>query len=232
MRDERGTVVVIEDHRAQQEVLRAAFEARSQRVFVAGTGAAGLELVDTVNPTLVIIDLGLPDIDGLVLCRHVRARVTCPIIVVTAETDEARVVEALDTGADDYVTKPFSVAVLLARCRVARRHAALAAAVVDEQVLRAGDIQIDMNAYQLRVDGQVVDVGTRQLELLAVLVRNRNKVLTYAALDRALGSTAEGERNPWRVSISKLRKELGTGPRRPVITTERRVGYRLIVPDD
>ena len=116
VRDERGTVVVIEDHRAQQEVLRAAFEARSQRVFVAGTGAAGLELVDTVNPTLVIIDLGLPDIDGLVLCRHVRARVTCPIIVVTAETDEARVVEALDTGADDYVTKPFSVAVLLARC--------------------------------------------------------------------------------------------------------------------
>ena len=71
MRDERGTVVVIEDHRAQQEVLRAAFEARSQRVFVAGTGAAGLELVDTVNPTLVIIDLGLPDIDGLVLCRQI-----------------------------------------------------------------------------------------------------------------------------------------------------------------
>ena len=153
--------------------------------------------------------------------------------MVTADADERRVVEALDSGADDYVTKPFSMPVLLARARVALRHRAVAAAVVDEQVLHAGDVTLDLNAYQLRIDGEPVEIGTRQFELLAILVRNQDKVLTYAALDRALASGRTGgfvERNPWRVSISKIRKVLGTGPRRPVIRTELRVGYRLVVP--
>jgi two-component system KDP operon response regulator KdpE len=225
-------VMVVEDHRAQQDLLSAAYEARGHQVEVAGTGAKALELVDTSEPDLIVLDLGLPDVDGVVLCRHLRARTSCPIIVVTADSDELRVVEALDAGADDYVTKPFSMPVLLARSRVALRHRAVAAAVVDEQVLRAGDITLDLNAYQLQIDGDPVAIGTRQFELLAILVRNRDKVLTYAALDRALGAGRPGvvERNPWRVSVSKIRKVLGTGPRRPVISTELRVGYRLVVP--
>jgi len=125
------------------------------------------------------------------------------------------------------------MSVLLARSRVALRHRASAAAVVDEQVLAAGDIQLDLSGYQLMVAGEVVELGTRQFELLAILVRNRDKVVTYAALDRALGTNrAIDERNPWRVSISKIRKQLGVGPQRPIVHTELRVGYRLVVPDE
>jgi two-component system KDP operon response regulator KdpE len=233
VRDDQTFVVVVEDHKAQQEVLSTAFQARGYQVHVAGTGAEALSIVDTTDPDLFVLDLGLPDIDGLVLCKHLRARTPCPIIVVTADADERRVVEALDAGADDYVTKPFSMSVLLARSRVALRHRASAAAVVDEQVLAAGDIQLDLSGYQLMVAGELVELGTRQFELLAILVRNRDKVVTYAALDRALGTNrAIDERNPWRVSISKIRKQLGVGPQRPIVHTELRVGYRLVVPDE
>ena len=143
-------------------------------------------------------------------------------------------VAALDGGADDYVTKPFSMPVLLARTRVALRHRAAAAAVVDEPILEAGDVRLDMNGYQLMVADELVDMHPRQFMLLALLVRNQGKVLTYAALDRALGSSnaSSDERNPWRVAVSKIRKQLGSGPRRPTIHTEHRVGYRLTVPDD
>ena len=234
MRVDQTSVVLIEDHRAQQAVLAAAFEARGHQVHVASTGAAGLGLVDSVDPDLIVLDLGLPDVDGILLCKHLRARAACPIIVVTADNDERRVVAALDSGADDYVTKPFSMPVLLARARVALRHRATAAAVVDEPILEAGDVRLDMNSYQLMVADEVVDMNPRQFMLLALLVRNQGKVLTYAALDRALGASnaSTDERNPWRVAISKIRKELGTGPHRPTIHTEHRVGYRLTVPDD
>jgi two-component system KDP operon response regulator KdpE len=234
LRTEHASVVLIEDHRPTQEVLTAALHARGHRVFVAGTGEAGLGLVDSVDPDLIVLDLGLPDVDGIVLCRHLRARTTCPIIVVTAESDEHRLVEALDSGADDYVTKPFSMPVLLARARVALRHRASTAAVVDDQVLRAGDVQLDLSGYQVMIGDEVVDMHPRQFTVLAILVRYQGKVLTYAALERALGSSKAGfdERNPWRVSISKIRKQLGEGPQRPTIHTEHRVGYRLTVPDD
>jgi len=225
--------VVIEDNRAQQAALVAAFEARGHRVYVAATGAAALEIVDTIDPDLIILDLGLPSVDGLVLCKHLRTRVSCPIIVVTAESDEQREVEALDSGADDYITKPFSMAVLLARARVALRHRASAAAVVEAPVLEAGDVKLDMNSYQAMFGDEVVEMLPRLFMLLALLVRNQGKVLTYAALDRALGgsSAASDERNSWRVAVSKIRKQLGTGPRRPTIHTEHRVGYRLTVPE-
>jgi two-component system, OmpR family, KDP operon response regulator KdpE len=227
-------VLVIEDHRAQQAVLAAAFEARGHRVFIAATGAAGLDVMDSEEPDLVILDLGLPDVDGIVLCKHLRARASCPIIVVTADSDEQRVVAALDGGADDYVTKPFSMAVLLARARVALRHRAVAAAIVEEPILEAGDVRLDMNGYQVMVGDEIVDMHLRQFMLLALLIRNQGKVITYAVLDRALGSSTASfdERNAWRVAVSKIRTQLGTGPRRPTIHTEHRVGYRLTVPDD
>jgi len=234
VRIDQTSVVVIEDQRAQQAVLAAAFEARGHNVHVAATGATALDVVDSVDPDLVILDLGLPDVDGLVLCKHLRARTTCPIIVVTADSDERRVVEALDAGADDYVTKPFSMPVLLARSRVALRHRASTAAVVEDEILTAGDVELDLSGYQARIGDEIVDMHPRQFMLLAILVRNQGKVLTYAALDRALGTSKASfdERNPWRVSVSKLRKLLGSGPRRPTIDTEYRVGYRLTAPDD
>src|SRR4029450_11106095 len=108
------------------------------------------------------------------------------------------------------------------------------AAVVEEPILEAGDVRLDMNGYQVVGGGELVDMHPRQFMLLALLVRNQGKVLTYAALDRALGSSKASfdERNPWRVAVSKIRKQWGGGPRRPVIHTEHRVGYRLTVPDE
>jgi two-component system KDP operon response regulator KdpE len=232
---DQRTVLVIEDHRPAQMVLLAAFEARGHRVLIAPTGAAAIDILDTAGADLVILDLGLPDVAGLDLVKHIRARVTCPIIVVTADADERRIVEALDSGADDYVTKPYSMPVLLARCRVGLRHGSIAAEVLDQTVLAAGDVRLDLGGMQVMVGDEVVEMHSRQFRLLSILVRNRGKVVTYAALDRALGEPGgewTSERNPYRVSISKIRKLLGTGPARPVITTEYNVGYRLTVPSD
>jgi len=230
---EPTTIVVVEDDLAQQTVLRAALEARGMRVHVAGTGAEAMRLLGALRPDLVVLDLGLPDIDGLDLCRHLRVMTPSPIVVVTAQTDERRVIEALDLGADDYVTKPFSMAVLLARLRVAIRHHQQLAAVTEEEVIEAGDVQLHLGAHQVMVGDEILEMPARQFALFSVLVRNHGRVVTYSTLARALGSVdGEDERNAWRVYVSKIRKMLGTGPRRPVIQAELNVGYRLIVPDE
>jgi len=155
------------------------------------------------------------------------------VIVVTADDDERRIVAALDLGAADYITKPFSTPVLLARVRVALRHWSERAAVVDDEVISAGDVRLDLAGHQVMVGDELVDLHPRQFALLAILVRNQGRVLTYEALGRALDTTASTiaeQRNAWRVSISKLRKQLGAGPERPRIETELNVGYRLVVP--
>src|SRR5262245_46278723 len=139
MAADRLLILVIEDHRAQQQVLTTAFEARSHRVLVAGSGAEALKLLDTNDPDLIMLDLGLPDIDWLELFRHVRTRSAAPVIVVTAESEEARIVEALDLGADDYITKPFGMPVLMARVRVGLRHSLAAAATLEDRLLEVGD---------------------------------------------------------------------------------------------
>jgi two-component system, OmpR family, KDP operon response regulator KdpE len=227
-----ATIVVIEDEHAQQIVLQTALSARGHVVHVAGTGAEGLDLAAAVQPDVIVLDLGLPDVDGVHLCRHLRNVAGCPIVVVTSDVDEARVVEALDNGADDYITKPFAMAVLLARLRVALRHRNATAGLVDHDLLTAGDLALDLGAHQLTVAGEPIDMHARQFSLLAILVRNQGRVVTYSAIGRATGVNTPdaADRNSWRVSISKIRKQIGTGPSRPVIETELNVGYRLVVP--
>lgn len=230
-------MLIVEDDRAQRHVLSAALEARGYRVHVAATGAEAVQVASAVETDLIVLDLGLPDVDGLTLVRHLRVLGECPVLVVTADADDERIVAALDLGAEDYVTKPFSLPVLLARMRVALRHrAASAAAACDDTVLHAGDVDIDLRAYQLRIAGRDVDANPRQLALLAVLVRNQGRVLSYAALARLWGAAGEihfddGNPNTWRVAVSKLRKTLGHGPARPQIETVINIGYRLVVPD-
>ncbi|MFT3853463.1 MAG: response regulator transcription factor [Ilumatobacteraceae bacterium] len=227
-------MLVVEDDRAQRQVLAAALQARGYRVHVAATGSEAIQIASATATDLVVLDLGLPDVDGLTLVRHLRVLGECPIVVVTADADDERIVQALDLGAEDYVTKPFSMPVLLARMRVALRHAATYAAI-DDGLLRAGDVEIDLQAYQLRIGGRDVDVNARQLALLAVLVRNQGRVLSYAALARlwgAVGEVGDGHNpNTWRVAVSKLRKTLGSGPDRPAIETIVNIGYRLVVPE-
>jgi two-component system, OmpR family, KDP operon response regulator KdpE len=225
-------IVVVEDQRAQQLVLRTALEARGYDVEFASDGNEAMQLIRVVDPDLIVLDLGLPDIDGLDLCRHLRVLVRCPIIVVTADAEEHRIIDALDLGADDYIIKPYSMTVLLARIRVALRHHAAAAAIVSDRVLVAGDVSIDIAAHQLKIGGEPVEMQARQFALLVLLVRNADRVLTYSAIARALGDIEPepANRNSWRVLISKIRKQLGSGPERPVIESELNVGYRLQLP--
>ncbi|MFN8021929.1 MAG: response regulator transcription factor [Acidimicrobiales bacterium] len=225
-----ATVLVVEDERAQRDVLDAALGAAGCHVHLAATGTQGLELAAAIRPDAILLDLGLPDADGVHLCRHLEVVARCPIVVVTSDADDARLVRALDSGADDYITKPFSMDVLLARLRVALRHRTRTAAIVETEVLRAGDVVLDLSSHELIVDGVPTPMHARQFELLSILVRNQGRVVTYAALGRATGVTSPGEadRNAWRISVSKIRKQLGTGPRRPLIETHLNVGYRLV----
>jgi two-component system KDP operon response regulator KdpE len=206
--------------------------ARGHRVVEAETGALALGIASTLQPDVVLLDLGLPDVDGAVLCRHLRLQLTCPIVVVTADAVEDRIVEVLDLGADDYVVKPFSMNQLLARVRVALRHRLATAPLVDDQILHCGDVTIDTAARQVMIEGTLIDVVPQQFDLLTALVRNEGRVMTYSTLGRTLwGLDSNDDRvAPMRTAISKLRKTLGVGPRRPSIDTEHHVGYRLVAP--
>ncbi|MCU1360819.1 MAG: two component transcriptional regulator, winged helix family [Ilumatobacteraceae bacterium] len=223
---------MIEDQHAQHLGLRRALEERGHQVELASNGKDALQLVRVVDADLVVLDLDLTDMDGLDLCRHLRALVRCPIVAVSSDAREAHIVTALDIGADDYVLKPFSTMVLLARIRVALRHHAAIAAVVDDQVLEAGDLRVDIGAHQVMIDGTLVDMPPRQFMLLVLLMRYPGKVLTYTAMGQGLGNFEPDpmNRNSWHILVSKIRKQLGTGPHRPVIESELNVGYRLRLP--
>jgi two-component system KDP operon response regulator KdpE len=182
------------------------------------------------EPDVVVLDLGLPDIDGLDVCAHLRRWFANPIVVLSADGAEDRKVAALDLGADDYVTKPFSMPELLARLRVALRHRRTRAAIASDTVMALGDLLIDTGARSVRVDGDVVDLPRMEFELLDVLARNAGKVLTYGALQTHLWGLPDPARMAaLRVHVRHLRTKLGAGPERPEIVTEPGVGYRLNV---
>jgi two-component system, OmpR family, KDP operon response regulator KdpE len=226
-------VLIVEDEPAPLQVMEAGFTARHYRVATATTGARALELVAAEAPDVMIVDLGLPDIDGLDLCRHLRLWTKSPIVVVTADGSEQRMIQALDEGADDYVTKPFSMPELLARVRVAVRHGRLLAAGADEPVIAVGSLTIDVDAHEVRVDGNKIDLSAMQFQLLTSLARNSGRLLTYRQASQQLwGSEHEQSvAHPLRILVSKLRRQLGSGPNVPTIVTEPLVGYRLVESD-
>jgi two-component system, OmpR family, KDP operon response regulator KdpE len=203
------------------------------KVIVAGTGLDALRHLSVQDPQLIILDLGLPDFDGVELCRRMRQTQRCPIVVVTADGDEGRMVAALDVGADDYITKPYGPEVLMARVRVAMRHATALAALVEETTFQLGDLFLDVEAHLALVDGREIELSPRQFRLLTALVRNAGRVLTHKQLAMVTSSDDDEVVNAdgLRGAMSHLRKRLGTGQQRPRIITEPHVGYRLIAPD-
>jgi two-component system KDP operon response regulator KdpE len=225
-------VLVVEDDPGLQRLLHTSLELRGMRVVSVSRGLDALQHVALSDPQLIILDLGLPDFDGIELCRRLRSTQRCPIIVVTADGDEGRMVAALDHGADDYVTKPFGMEMLLARVRVALRHAAALAATVEDDELVVGDLVVDIPAHLASAGGQAIELSPRQFRLLTALVRNVGRILTHQQLaqvasgDSGEATTGEGLRG----AMSHLRKRIGTGPQRPQIVTEPHVGYRMIAP--
>jgi two-component system, OmpR family, KDP operon response regulator KdpE len=224
------TVLVVEDDLSVIRVLRAALRSRGYEVASARTGQAGLDAVEQVRPAVILLDLGLPDLDGIEVCRRLRAQYPVPIIVVTAEGADERKVLALDEGADDYVTKPFSMPELMARLRVALRHRQ-AGGLVDETVLHVGDLTIDIGEHRVTVAGRVIDLSPKEFAILTLLARHAGKVLTHKAiLAEVWGPDAVDQTQYLRVFTGTIRKKLADHPDRPRLVTEPGVGYRLLDP--
>jgi two-component system KDP operon response regulator KdpE len=225
------TVLVIEDDPSVTRVVSAALRARGYKVVAVATGESAINSVEQGNPSVVLLDLGLPDMDGLALCRQLRTWSSVPIIVVTAEGADQRKVLALDDGADDYVTKPFSMPELMARIRVALRHRR-AAGLVDQTRLDVGDLHIDYAERRVTVAGRQVDLSPKEFAVLGLLARHAGKVLTHRAiLEQVWGPDSAAETQYLRVYAGQLRKKLDDDPSRPRLVTEPGVGYRLVDPD-
>jgi two-component system, OmpR family, KDP operon response regulator KdpE len=226
-------VLVVDDEPGIVRALGAALKARGHEVLVAATGAEALKLAATTSPSVVILDLGLPDIDGIEVCRRLREWTEVPVIVLTAEGAEARKVEALDLGADDYVTKPFSTPELLARVGVALRHRRAVAEPPGPSVLQVGELRIDIPAHRVTLRGDAVDLTPKEFDFLVTLARHPGRVITHRfLLHEVWGPAYERENQYVRVYASQLRKKLRDDPDRPYLVTEPGVGYRLVDPSD
>lgn len=224
------TILVVDDEPGIVRALSAALEARGYRVTQATSGLAAIDRAAAEAPALVILDLGLPDVDGIEVCRRIRRWSTMPIIVLTAEGAEDRKVEALDEGADDYVTKPFSVPELLARVRVALRHRTGAARDGSESsVYEVGDVRIDVARHSVTVGSQSVDLTPKEFGFLVALARHPGRVISHRMiLEEVWGKGYGTETQYLRVYASQLRKKLNEDATRPRLVTEPGVGYRLV----
>lgn len=225
-------VLVVEDEAAMARVMSASLQARGYDVTVARSGQDGLDRSAAEDPAVVILDLGLPDIDGIEVCRRMRQWSRAPIIVVTADGAEDRKILALDEGADDYITKPFSMPELLARLRVALRHRRALGPLVDDGVLEVGDVTIDVADRTARVGGQLLELTPKEFEFLALLARYQGKVLTHRTILRHVwGPDALGRTEYLRTYANQLRKKLHDDAANPRLITEPGVGYRLVARD-
>jgi two-component system, OmpR family, response regulator QseB len=215
-----SSILVIEDDPSIRSAVQRAMTQRGHAVALASTGMPGLDVVIKERPDVVLLDLGLPDVDGLTVIAMIRAATTVPIIVITARDDDATIVKALDTGADDYVVKPVDLEELAARLRalVRRSHG------VAQEKVRIGELELDPAAHTLHQRGELVPLAAREYDLLHALMLNAGRVLTREQLEQHLYSWGqEVESNAIEVHIHHLRRKLGAD----AIQTVRGVGYSL-----
>ena len=222
-------VLVIEDELPMRRYLRATLQSHGYQVEEAITAEEGRERTRRLAPDVVLLDLGLPDGDGLDLARELRTWSQVPILIVSARGREADKVSALDLGADDYLSKPFGSAELLARIRVALRHSAAAAGAVMDPVVQVEALRVDFSSREVSLGGEIVHLSPNEYALLAALVRHAGKVLTHRQLLKEVwGSSVGAQPHYLRVYMASLRKKLEADPARPrLLLTEAGVGYRL-----
>jgi two-component system, OmpR family, KDP operon response regulator KdpE len=223
------TILVVDDEPAILRTLRAGLSARGYEVLLAQSGREGLNVLTTRQPDAVVLDLGLGDMDGVELCRTVREWSDVPIIILSAEDSEHRKVVALDEGADDYVTKPFSMPELLARVRVALRRPR-ADDRPEDPVLECGDLRVDVPAHDATFAGRHLDLTPKEFGMLAALARHPGRILTHRTLlHEVWGPGYDTETHYLRVYASQLRKKLGPEGAK-MLVAEPGIGYRLIDP--
>jgi two-component system, OmpR family, KDP operon response regulator KdpE len=223
-------ILVVDDERPIRRFLNASLSGLYE-ICEAANGEEALRAAATERPDLIILDLGLPDLDGVEVTRHLREWAQTPIIVVSVREQESDKIAALDAGADDYLTKPFSAGELMARIRVALRRSVQNES---EPVFTSGELTVDLTLRTVTVGSQSVTLTPTEYDLLKVLIKYAGKVLTHRQLLRAVwGSTYESETHTLQVNISNLRRKIEPDPARPThIVTEPGVGYRLKMSDN
>lgn len=225
----KARLLVIDDELAIRRFLRASIDSELYELLEAEDGASGIRMVATETPDLVLLDLGLPDLDGVEVTRRIREWSTVPIIILSARGDEMNKVAALDAGANDYLTKPFGLAELFARIRASLR---LSQKAGTEALLTLGPVQIDLAAHVVRRHGMEVHLTKTEFRLLAVLAKNLGKVLTHKQLlTEVWGPEYADELHYLRVYSQQIRSKIEDDPTQPkLLITETGVGYRLKEP--
>jgi len=234
MNGEKELILLIEDEPQMRRFLRVTLQSRGFRLIEAETGEEGMILAAGRNPAIILLDLGLPDMDGLEVTRKLREWTTIPIIILSAREQERDKVLALDGGADDYLTKPFGVDELMARIRVSLRHMARGEVGKEEPVFQAGELRVDFTRRQVLLDGEEVHLTPIEYRLLTTLIRYADRVVTHNQLLREVWGPRQANQVQYlRVYMAQLRKKLEADPARPrFFINEPGIGYRFKSEDE
>jgi len=229
MTETKESILLIEDEPQMRRFLRVTLQTHGYRLIEASSGQEGLTEGTTRNPDLVLLDLGLPDMDGLEIVQRFREWSELPIIIISAREQEEDKVKVLDAGADDYLTKPFGAGELLARIRVALRHRALQSAGQREILFISGDLKVDLASRQVFIKDEEIHLTPIEYRLLAVLIKHAGKVVTHKLLLKEVwGPVYTDQQQYLHVYMAQLRKKVESDPARPrLLINEPAVGYRL-----
>ena len=222
-------ILVVEDDASVRNLITTTLRSNDYRYITAPNGASAIALASSQQPDIVLLDLGLPDLDGVEIIRRIRSWSDMPIIVISARSEDSDKVSALDAGADDYLTKPFSVTEMLARLRVAQRRIASLGGKTEEAVFRNGKLRIDYAAGCAYLSEKPLKLTPTEYKLLCLLAKDVGKVLTHTYLtDRIWGSSWESDMASLRVHMATLRKKLEKDPDTQYIQTHIGIGYRML----
>lgn len=221
-----GTILIIDDEVQIRRLLEINLSANGYKVCEASSGKEGIALATSVQPVLIILDLGLPDIDGIEILKMLREWYTKPIIILSVRNFEDDIVRALDNGANDYLTKPFRTGELRARIRVAIRQSQ---GISDTPILEFGALKIDLASHLVKKNNEIIKLTSTEFSLLALLARNEGRVLTHQHILREVWGMGYVEQTQYlRVFIAQLRKKIEDDPSRPgLLNTESGIGYRF-----
>ena len=222
-------ILVVEDDSTVRNLITTTLKSNDYRYITASNGEAAIMAATTQQPDIVFLDLGLPDLDGVEIIRRIRTWSQMPIIVISARSEDSDKVSALDAGADDYLTKPFSVTELLARLRVAQRRISSSAAKPEDSVFRNGNLTIDYGAGCAFLKGEALKLTPTEYKLLCLLAKDVGKVLTHTYLtDKIWGSSWDSDMASLRVHMATLRKKLEKNQDTQYIQTHIGIGYRML----